>query len=47
MVYKNSEKTPYSVLIIARLIKEAGFPPGVVNFISGDGVTGALMSSRK
>ena len=31
---------------MARLIKEAGFPPGVFNVISGDGQTGALMASH-
>ena len=45
-MYKQSEKTPYGVLVLARLIKEAGFPPGVVNFVSGDGVTGALLASH-
>ncbi|KAF1961093.1 putative aldehyde dehydrogenase [Byssothecium circinans] len=44
LVYKNSEKTPYGILILARLVKEAGFPPGVFNAISGDGATGALLS---
>lgn len=28
------------------LFKEAGFPPGVVNFLSGAGPTGALMASH-
>lgn len=45
-VYKASEKSPYSVLVLARLFKEAGFPPGVVNILSGDGPTGALMASH-
>ena len=45
-IYKTSEKSPYSVLILARLFKEAGFPPGVVNIISGDGQTGALLASH-
>ncbi|KAF2640837.1 aldehyde dehydrogenase [Massarina eburnea CBS 473.64] len=44
VVYKNSEKTPYGVLVLARLVKEAGFPPGVVNIVSGDGVTGSLLA---
>jgi len=46
VVYKTSEKSPFSVLVLARLFKEAGFPPGVVNIISGDGATGALMASH-
>ncbi|KAF2688732.1 aldehyde dehydrogenase [Lentithecium fluviatile CBS 122367] len=45
-VYKTSEKSPYSVLVLARLFKEAGFPPGVVNIVSGDGATGALLASH-
>jgi aldehyde dehydrogenase (NAD+) len=36
-VIKTSEKTPLSALHVAKLIKEAGFPPGVVNVLSGFG----------
>lgn len=32
---KSSEKAPLSCLLYARLCKEAGIPPGVVNFLSG------------
>ncbi|ORY07155.1 aldehyde dehydrogenase domain-containing protein [Clohesyomyces aquaticus] len=45
-VFKGSEKSPYAVLVLARLFKEAGFPPGVVNVITGDGKTGALLASH-
>ncbi|KAA8619876.1 retinal dehydrogenase 2 [Pyrenophora tritici-repentis] len=45
-VFKGSEKSPFSILIIARLFKEAGFPPGVVNIITGAGKTGALMAAH-
>ncbi|KAF2183863.1 aldehyde dehydrogenase [Zopfia rhizophila CBS 207.26] len=45
-VFKASEKSPYSTLVLARLFKEAGFPSGVVNILSGDGKTGALMASH-
>ncbi|KAH7125579.1 putative aldehyde dehydrogenase, partial [Dendryphion nanum] len=45
-IYKASEKSPFSVLVLARLFKEAGFPPGVINIISGDGPTGALLASH-
>jgi aldehyde dehydrogenase (NAD+) len=45
-VFKASEKSPYSVLVLARLFKEAGFPDGVVNILSGDGQTGALLASH-
>lgn len=37
VVIKASEETPLSILVLARLIKEAGFPPGVVNVINGYG----------
>ena len=36
-VLKSSEKTPLTALLVAQLIKEAGFPPGVVNVLSGYG----------
>ena len=39
IVLKTSEKTPLSALHVSKLIKEAGFPPGVVNTISGFGPT--------
>lgn len=37
VVLKLAEQTPLSVLYMAQLIKEAGFPPGVVNIINGHG----------
>jgi aldehyde dehydrogenase (NAD+) len=37
VVLKSSEKAPLSSLKIAALAKEAGFPPGVLNIISGYG----------
>ena len=39
MVLKSAEQTPLTALRVAELVAEAGFPPGVVNFISGDGPT--------
>lgn len=38
-IVKTSEKTPLSALHVSKLIKEAGFPPGVVNTLSGFGPT--------
>lgn len=35
VVMKSAEQTPLSALKIAELVKEAGFPDGVVNIISG------------
>lgn len=37
VVLKPAEQTPLSILIFAKLFKEAGFPPGVVNFVNGYG----------
>ena len=37
VVIKTAEQTPLSALVAATLIKEAGFPPGVINIISGFG----------
>lgn len=45
-IFKSSEKAPFTPLALAPLYKEAGFPPGVVNFISGSGLTGALLSAH-
>ncbi|GIN71482.1 aldehyde dehydrogenase [Bacillus sp. J14TS2] len=39
VVLKPAEQTPLSVLYVARLFKEAGFPDGVVNFVPGFGQT--------
>ncbi|CVK83944.1 probable aldehyde dehydrogenase [Fusarium mangiferae] len=48
VVLKPSEVTPLSVLYLATLVKEAGFPPGVVNIINGLGpVVGAAMATHK
>ncbi|KAK9450327.1 aldehyde dehydrogenase domain-containing protein [Limtongia smithiae] len=37
IVLKSAEQTPLGALVVAKLIKEAGFPPGVINIISGYG----------
>jgi aldehyde dehydrogenase (NAD(P)+) len=37
IVMKPAEQTPLSILFAATLIKEAGFPPGVVNIVNGWG----------
>ncbi|KAL3483906.1 Aldehyde/histidinol dehydrogenase [Aspergillus germanicus] len=39
VVIKSAEATPLSALKICELIAEAGFPPGVVNLVSGYGKT--------
>jgi len=42
-VLKSSEKTPLTALMMCELIKEAGFPAGVVNVLSGDGTAGEMI----
>lgn len=45
VVMKTAEQTPLSALRVGELIIEAGFPPGVVNILSGYGPTaGAAIS---
>ncbi|KAJ5907911.1 hypothetical protein N7495_000593 [Penicillium taxi] len=45
VVLKPAEQTPLSVLFLANLIVEAGFPPGVVNIVNGHGaVAGAALA---
>ncbi|KAJ8674127.1 hypothetical protein QAD02_005389 [Eretmocerus hayati] len=39
IVMKPAEQTPLSALALAALVKEAGFPPGVVNVVTGYGPT--------
>ncbi len=39
VVIKPDEKTPLSTLKLAELVVEAGIPPGVVNVVTGTGVT--------
>ncbi|KAJ5539710.1 hypothetical protein N7513_008042 [Penicillium frequentans] len=47
IVLKTAEQTPLSALYVAGLIKEAGFPAGVVNVISGFGRTaGAAIAAH-
>ncbi len=38
-VLKIAEQTPLSSLYIGKLVREAGFPPGVVNILNGFGPT--------
>ncbi|KAL4887811.1 aldehyde dehydrogenase domain-containing protein [Aspergillus ambiguus] len=37
IVLKPAEQTPLSILVLGNLIKQAGFPPGVVNITNGYG----------
>lgn len=48
IVMKPAEQTPLSALHMGALSKEAGFPPGVINIITGYGPTaGAAISMHK
>jgi acyl-CoA reductase-like NAD-dependent aldehyde dehydrogenase len=42
-VLKPAEQTPLSALRLGELALEVGFPPGVLNVLSGDGTTGAAL----
>ena len=47
VVLKSAEQTPLSILVFATLVKEAGFPPGVINILNGYGkVAGAAMAQH-
>lgn len=47
VILKPAEQTPLSVLWLGKLVVEAGFPPGVVNIITGYGATaGQAMASH-
>ncbi|KAI2024847.1 aldehyde dehydrogenase (NAD(P)(+)) ald5 [Ophidiomyces ophidiicola] len=47
IVLKSAEQTPLTALYVCNLIKKAGFPPGVVNIISGFGrVAGAALAAH-
>lgn len=37
MVFKPSEETPLSVMILAEAYSQAGVPPGVFNVVQGNG----------
>jgi len=46
LIYKGSEKSPLGVLAMGALAKEAGFPPGVIQIVTGAAATGALLASH-
>ena len=47
VVLKPAEYTPLTALAFAELCQEAGLPPGVVNIVTGDGETGALLVAHE
>lgn len=46
MVVKTSEKAPLSCFRVSKLLKEAGFPPGVLNLLHGHGAGAGAAISR-
>ncbi|KAH9883015.1 hypothetical protein J1614_000382 [Plenodomus biglobosus] len=47
VVLKSSEKAPLTSAKVAALVQQAGFPPGVINIITGFGnVSGSILSSH-
>lgn len=45
-VFKISEKSPLGALALGRFVVEAGFPPGVINFINGTAEAGNALASH-
>jgi phenylacetaldehyde dehydrogenase len=46
IVLKPAEQTPLTAIRLGELIMEAGFPPGVVNVVTGDGTPGAALAAH-
>ncbi len=46
MVIKPSEYTPGAAQIVMECIRDAGFPPGVVNVVYGAGEVGAMLAGH-
>jgi len=45
-VLKPAETTPLTALVLAEIFDEIGLPPGVVNIVTGDGRTGAALTTH-
>ncbi|GAA5879035.1 hypothetical protein JCM1840_003847 [Sporobolomyces johnsonii] len=46
IIIKSSEKSPLGTFVLAGLTVEAGFPPGVIQVVTGLGATGALIAEH-
>ena len=46
VVLKPAEYTPLTALALAEIAREAGLPKGVLNIVTGDGETGALITGH-
>ena len=47
VVFKPSEHSTFVAEYLVKLFEKAGLPPGVLNFVSGDGRTGKLLVQNK
>ncbi|KAK5166889.1 uncharacterized protein LTR77_007618 [Saxophila tyrrhenica] len=45
-ILKTSEKSPLAAAAYGDLLNEAGFPPGVINIVTGAGPVGSLLASH-
>lgn len=45
-ILKSSEKSPLGLAAYGELVKQAGFPPGVINVVAGAGAVGAMLASH-
>ncbi|HZZ66036.1 MAG TPA: aldehyde dehydrogenase family protein [Candidatus Baltobacteraceae bacterium] len=46
VVLKPAETTPLTALVLAQIIQDCDLPEGVVNVVTGDGTTGALLTAH-
>ncbi|WP_343600741.1 aldehyde dehydrogenase family protein [Mycobacterium sp.] len=46
VILKPAEQTPLSALLLGEIFDEAGFPPGVVNIVTGFGDAGAALAAH-
>jgi aldehyde dehydrogenase (NAD+) len=46
VILKPAEQTPLTALLLGEVFQEAGFPPGVVNILTGFGEAGAALSAH-
>lgn len=46
VILKPAEQTPLTALLLGEVFQEAGFPPGVVNIVTGFGDAGAALSGH-
>ncbi|WP_407542564.1 aldehyde dehydrogenase (plasmid) [Deinococcus radiomollis] len=47
VVVKPADQTPVSALVFARIVEEAGFPPGVFNVVTGGAAVGAALVAHR